>query len=77
MHALALLGLLAFGIAAGLGGIYFAGLVLVLGAFIYEHRSVAGPGPHDMGVVNNAFFNANAFVGLVFVLAIWLDQISR
>ena len=73
LHAAAMLGLLAFGIVAGLGPWYAGGLVLMLGAFVYKHRSVAGPGPLDVGKVNHAFFNANAFVGLVFVLSILAD----
>lgn len=73
LHAAAFFGLAAFGVAAGLGWVYFAGLGLVLGAFFYEHRSVSGPAPLDVGVVNNAFFNANAFVGLVFVATILGD----
>ncbi len=77
LHALALFGLAGFGLAAGLGPVYGAGLLLMLGAFVYEHRSVAGPGPLDVGVVNNAFFNANAFVGLVFVATVWIDRLYR
>ena len=77
LHVAAFVGLAAFGGAAGLGAIYFAGLALVLGAFFYEHRSVAGPGPLDVGVVNTAFFNANAFVGLVFVLTVLGDAWAR
>ncbi len=73
LHITAMLGLVGFGVVAGLGPIYGFGLLLVLGAFVYEHRSVAGPAPLDMGAVNNAFFNANAFVGLVFVLSILGD----
>lgn len=77
LHAAAFVGLAAFGLAAGLGWIYFAGLVLVFGAFFYEHRSVSGPAPLDVGKVNNAFFNANAFVGLVFVATILADLLLR
>ena len=77
LHALALCGLAAFGVASGLGPVYGAGLVLMLGAFVYEHLSVAGPAPLDVGVVNNAFFNANAFVGLVFVATVWVDRLYR
>ncbi len=77
LHAGAFVGLAVFGIAAGLGIIYFASLLLVLGAFLYEHCSVAGPAPLDVGAVNNAFFNANAFVGLVFVLAVLGDELRR
>ncbi len=77
LHAGAFVGLAAFGVAAAMGVIYFAGLALVLGAFFYEHRSVAGPAPLDVGAVNKAFFNANAFVGLVFVLAVLADELRR
>ncbi len=71
LHAAAMLGLLAFGIVAGLGSWYAAGLALILGAFIYEHRSVAKDGPLDVGAINRAFFASNAFVSAVFVLAVW------
>ena len=74
LHGGAFVLLVLFGVAAGLGPIYFAGLVLVLGAFFYEHRSVADPANLDIGAVNRAFFNANAFVGLVFVLTVLADQ---
>ena len=77
LHVAALLGLAGFGWAAGLGPVYDVGLLLMLGAFVYEHRSVAGAGRLDMGVVNNAFFNANAFVGLAFVATIWIDRCWR
>ena len=77
LHAGAFVGLAVFGITAGLGTVYFASLLLVLGAFLYEHRSVAGPAPLDVGAVNGAFFNANAFVGLVFVLAVLGDELRR
>lgn len=73
LHAAALLGMLGFGWTAQLGAIYGGGLLLVLAAFWYEHRSVTSDAPLDVGLVNRAFFHANAFVGLVFVLSIWLD----
>lgn len=77
LHAAAMLGLLAFGIVAGLGGWYAAGLALILGAFIYEHQSVARTGPLDVGAINRAFFASNAFVSAVFVLAVWAAVSSR
>jgi 4-hydroxybenzoate polyprenyltransferase len=73
LHGGAFILLALFGLAAGLGWIYFAGLALVLGAFFYEHRAAAGL---DVGAVNRAFFNANAFVGLVFVVAVLIDQLK-
>ena len=61
--------LFAFGWAAALGVVYYAGLVPVLGALIYEHRSAAVQ-PLDIRAVDRAFFLSNAFVGAVFVLAV-------
>ena len=75
LHAVALAGLIAFGVFAGLGWIYGAGILLIAGALFYEHRSVAGPEPLDVGRINNAFFNANAFVGLAFVATVWIDRL--
>ena len=77
LHGAAFLGLTAFGVFSGLGFIYFASLLLVLAAFVYEHRAVSGPGRLDAGAVNRAFFNANAFVGLVFVVATLADELGR
>jgi hypothetical protein len=48
--------------------------VLVAAALIYEHRSAARL---DVDGVNRAFFNANAFVGLVFVVAVFWDEVLR
>ena len=77
LHTGAFLGLCYFKWAAGLDGIYTVGLVLNFFAFAYEHRSVSGPGPLDVGRVNHAFFNANAFVGLVFVVTILGDLLRH
>ncbi len=77
LHVGAFLGLCYFRWAAGLGWFYTGGLALIYGAFYYEHRSISGPAPLDVGRVNNAFFNANAFVGLVFVLAVLGDELLR
>ncbi len=66
-----MLGLLAvFGRLAGLGNIYAGSLVLVAGALVYEHRSASGL---DVAGINRAFFASNAFVGVVFVVAVWVD----
>lgn len=73
LHAALFLCLLAFGISAHLGAIYHASLVLVLGALFYEHRAASRL---DVGGINRAFFQSNAFVSLVFVLATALDVLS-
>jgi 4-hydroxybenzoate polyprenyltransferase len=76
LHAAAFVGLAAFGASAGLGFVYFASLLLVLAAFFVEHRAVSGPARLDAGAVNRAFFHANAFVGLVFVVGVLVDELS-
>ena len=72
LHALMFLLLLAFGFSAKLGEIYFLGLIPILGALIYEHRSVK---KLDVAAINLAFFNSNAFVGAVFIVAVYLDRL--
>ena len=72
-HTAALLGLLGFGIFAQLGTIYFASLVLVLAALIYEHL-LARRG--DLAAINKAFFQANAAVSAIFVLSILADRLT-
>ena len=72
LHALMFALLAAFGVSAGLGLVYFTGLIPILGALVYEHRSVK---KLDVAAINRAFFNSNAFVGAVFVGAIFLDRV--
>jgi 4-hydroxybenzoate polyprenyltransferase len=71
LHGALFLLLIGFGWAAHLGAAYYAGLALVLGALVYEHRSAAAQ-PLDLRAIDRAFFLSNAFVGLVFVGAVWL-----
>jgi 4-hydroxybenzoate polyprenyltransferase len=70
LHAALFAFLIGFGLSAQLHSGYYAGLGLVLGALVYEHRAAAAQ-PLDVGAVNRAFFLSNAFVGVVFVLAVW------
>jgi len=74
MHAILLCCLFVFGIVGGLGKIYFAALLLVLGALVYEHRAAARL---DIAGINKAFFQSNAFVSVVFVVAIAADVFLR
>ncbi len=73
LHASMFLLLIAFGLTAKLGAVYFGSLALVLAALIYEHRSAARL---DLGAINDAFFKSNALVGLVFVAAILIDRVA-
>jgi 4-hydroxybenzoate polyprenyltransferase len=70
VHTLLFVFLILFGWVSGLGGIYFASLILVLGALVYEHRAAA---QLDVAGINQAFFESNAFVSVVFVVAVAAD----
>ena len=69
LHLVMFFALLAFGLAASLGGIYFCALPLVAAALIYEHRSAARL---DLAGINRAFFQSNAFVSAVFLVSVWI-----
>ena len=72
LHWIMLGVLAAFGWSAQLGAAFYASLGLVAGALLYEHRSAARL---DVAAINRAFFASNAFVGVVFVLGIFTDQV--
>ncbi len=70
LHWIMLPALIAFGWLSNLGGIYFGCLIIVTAALAFEHRSAR---TLDVKGINRAFFQSNAFVSLVFVLAVFLD----
>jgi 4-hydroxybenzoate polyprenyltransferase len=74
MHGVLLICLIGFGYVSGLGWVYFGALLLVCGALFYEHRAAA---KLDLKGINQAFFQSNAFVSIVFVAAIALDLTVR
>jgi 4-hydroxybenzoate polyprenyltransferase len=67
LHGALFICLVLFGLIGHLGILYFCALVLVLGALIYEHRAAR---KLDVAAINKAFFQSNAFVSLIFVLAV-------
>lgn len=72
---LAMLGtLVAFGLIAKLGPIYFSAMALVAAALVYEHRSALAL---DVVGINRAFFQSNAFVSAIFLLAVCFDRFLR
>ena len=73
LHLLMLLALIAFGITAKLGSIYFAAMIPIAAALFYEHRSARQL--HDLAAVNRAFFNSNAFVSAIFLGAVCADRL--
>ncbi len=72
LHWMMLAVLAAFGWVAGLGGAFYWSLAMIGGAIIFEHWTAA---KRDLAAINRAFFSSNAFVGVVFVLGVFLDQL--
>jgi 4-hydroxybenzoate polyprenyltransferase len=71
LHAGTWITLAAFGWSAGLGLVYWLGLVPILGLLIYEHRTAKSL---NVNAINAAFFNANAWIGVIFVLTTFIDR---
>ena len=63
--------LILFGFTAGLGIIYYVAMLVAGAALVYEHRSAKSL---DLAGINRAFFNSNAFVSAVFLVASCLDR---
>jgi len=74
LHAAMWILLAVFGWTAGLGKGFAVGLALILPALIYEHQTAR---KMDIAAINIAFFQSNAFVGVVFVAAVVVDQMLR
>lgn len=72
-QALAVLCLLAAGLAMpGAGPLYFAGVGVIAALLIYEHSLVS---PDDLSRLNVAFFNVNALVSAIFCGFVLLDRV--
>ena len=66
-HVLTVIAFAALGWTMGLGWLYWAGVVLVSGLFVYEHSLVS---PTDLSRLDVAFFNVNGYVALIFLAAV-------
>ena len=71
LHVVMLLALIGFGLKARLGPVYYAAMPLIALALVYEHRSARSL---DLAGINRAFFQTNAFVSALFVLAVAIDR---
>jgi 4-hydroxybenzoate polyprenyltransferase len=71
LHLVTFVALIAFGVVAQLGTVYYWSMALIAVALVYEHKTeklnIAG--------VNRAFFQSNAFVSAVFLAAVCLDRL--
>lgn len=72
LHGLAFVALVAFGIVAKLTMIYFAAMPLIAAALFYEHRVAQRL---NVAAVNRAFFQSNAFVSALFLVAVCADRL--
>src|SRR5213594_4680589 len=72
LHGLALGALVLFGIGAGLGVAYYAGVALGATLIAWEHRLVQ---PGDLSRLDAAFFGANGLVSVVVFLGALVDRI--
>jgi len=72
-QALAVLWLLAAGLAMpDAGPLYFAGVGVIAALLVYEHSLVS---PDDLSRLNVAFFNVNALVSAIFSGFVLLDRV--
>jgi 4-hydroxybenzoate polyprenyltransferase len=73
LHLIAFVALIAFGVVAGLGAIYFVAMIPIAVALIYEHRTADDV---DLTAINRAFFHSNAFVSAIFLVAVAVDRVT-
>ena len=71
LHIATLVALIAFGLVAKLGLTYFCAMPIVAVTLVYEHRSARHL---DVAGINRAFFQSNAFVSAIFLIAVCLDR---
>lgn len=73
LHWIMIAAMVAMAAAAGLGPVFFGGLVLAAAALLYEHRIVR---PDDLSRVNVAFFTLNGWISVILFIATALDLSS-
>lgn len=72
LHIAVLTAFIAFGLIAKLGTVYYCAMILIALALAYEHRSARHL---DVAGINRAFFQSNAFVSAVFLVAVCIDRL--
>jgi 4-hydroxybenzoate polyprenyltransferase len=63
-----------YAVVTDAGGFFWVGLMIVAGAFVYEHNIVR---PHDLSRLNRAFFSVNGFIGIALFVCALLDLLVR
>jgi 4-hydroxybenzoate polyprenyltransferase len=73
LHLLTFAALIGFGLVAKLGQVYYWAMPLIAAALVYEHKIEK----LDLAGINRAFFQTNAFVSAVFLVAVCADRLIR
>jgi 4-hydroxybenzoate polyprenyltransferase len=73
LHLLTFVAFIAFGVVAQLGPVYYWSMPLIAAALFYEHKTEK----LDLTGINRAFFQSNAFVSAVFLVAVCADRLIR
>ncbi|CAM5251961.1 4-hydroxybenzoate octaprenyltransferase OS=Streptomyces tendae OX=1932 GN=GUR47_18190 PE=3 SV=1 [Streptomyces tendae] len=63
-----------YAVATDAGVFFWLGLLIVAGAFLYEHTIVR---PTDLTRLNRAFFSVNGFIGIALFVCALLDLLVR
>jgi len=71
LHLLTFAALIGFGLVAKLGALYYWSMPLIAAALVYEHKIQK----LDLAGINRAFFQSNAFVSAVFLVAVFADRL--
>ena len=74
LHLLTFAALIGFGLVAKLGAVYYGAMLIVAAALFYEHKTAT---KLDLAGINRAFFQSNAFVSAVFLIAVCADRWTR
>ena len=74
LHLFTFAALIGFGLVAKLGAFYFWAMPIVAAALFYEHKIATNL---DLAGINRAFFQTNAFVSAVFLIAVCVDRLIR
>ena len=72
LHLVTFVALIAFGVVAQLGPVYYWSTPLIAAALFYEHKTEK----RDLTGINRAFFQSNAFVSAVFLIAVCVDRLT-
>jgi 4-hydroxybenzoate polyprenyltransferase len=72
LHLVTFLTFISFGVLAKLGLVYYCSLPLIAAALVYEHKTEK----LDVAGINRAFFQTNAFVSAVFLVAVCADRLT-